>query len=214
MLVDIHNHTTWSDGDNTVNELVDRAASYNLQAIGISDHYEMLSGLDTYRQSILEAQKNYKTITVLAGTEIRIATLLSLIPDEIEMLNSLDYILIEHLEYQTNIPRTLKRLDAILASLKCGVGMAHLDIGKLGQHRNLVLDFIKEHQVFLDFNIESFFYQNVLSGFDNITDVLNRNIVIGIGSDTHSMDSNWNARLMVAHKYLKKISAISLEHRP
>lgn len=52
-LSDIHNHTAWSDGDNCIKDLVSRASKYELDKIGISDHYELVTNLDDYINGII-----------------------------------------------------------------------------------------------------------------------------------------------------------------
>jgi len=61
----------------------------------------------------------------------------------LDKLNALDYILIEHIEYQKNIVSVIGQLDQILESIQCSVGLAHLDLSRLGTFRRLMLEFIK-----------------------------------------------------------------------
>ncbi|HQC15322.1 PHP domain-containing protein, partial [Mesotoga prima] len=39
-MIDIHNHTTYSDGRNTVEEVIQSALKEGLQIVGISDHFD------------------------------------------------------------------------------------------------------------------------------------------------------------------------------
>ncbi|MFA6976991.1 MAG: PHP domain-containing protein, partial [Mesotoga sp.] len=39
-MIDIHNHTTFSDGRNTVEQVIQSAVEAGLQVIGLSDHFD------------------------------------------------------------------------------------------------------------------------------------------------------------------------------
>ncbi|WP_308410406.1 PHP domain-containing protein [Mesotoga sp. Brook.08.YT.4.2.5.1] len=43
MMIDIHNHTIFSDGRNTVEEVIQSASLKGLHVVGISDHFDLTS---------------------------------------------------------------------------------------------------------------------------------------------------------------------------
>lgn len=43
---DLHNHTLWSDGENTVGEVIDRAVVASVYQVGISDHFEVINDIE------------------------------------------------------------------------------------------------------------------------------------------------------------------------
>lgn len=82
MITSYHTHTTFSDGDNTVSEMVKAAVNARIGEIGISDHYVMppdgrnvswsmrLDGLPDYFNAIKEAQDAFTgKINVRYGLE-------------------------------------------------------------------------------------------------------------------------------------------------
>lgn len=77
---DLHMHTTWSDGNNTAQEMIDAAAKKGYSYLAITDHSKSLrigNGLDEQRllQHIKEIHtiaENYPKVHVLTGSEVDI----------------------------------------------------------------------------------------------------------------------------------------------
>ena len=44
MRTSYHNHTTWSDGEATLAEMIDGARRAGIEELGISDHYVLAPG--------------------------------------------------------------------------------------------------------------------------------------------------------------------------
>ncbi|MEW6142969.1 MAG: PHP domain-containing protein [Chloroflexota bacterium] len=65
MRVDLHTHTTASDGKLTPEQLIASAARLGINVLGISDH-DTVAGIP----AALETAKTYPTITVVPGVEI------------------------------------------------------------------------------------------------------------------------------------------------
>lgn len=210
---DIHNHTHWSDGDGTVEMLINRARKYHLQELGICDHYEAIEHKRTYNQAIRDEIKNLQDVKVVVGVEIRIGTLLRLSTEELNGLNLYDYILVENIEYQADIPDTLQKVKNLLNSLQCKIGFAHLDLERLGEHRKQVVDFMGQHNIFLDFNFEGTFYINLIQGYGQIEDVLVSGVEVVVGSDTHSIEEDWWTNLVAAHNYISNTCKALVEKR-
>lgn len=80
ILSNLHTHSVYSDGQNTMEEMVQRAVSLGLESIGISDHayapYDPdcsipAEKMDSYRREIFSLREAYKdVITVYAGLEV------------------------------------------------------------------------------------------------------------------------------------------------
>lgn len=200
---DLHNHTVHSDGDNMIGEIIGRAVTAGLSQLGISDHFEAIKDIEKYIKEIVLYRDKCQEIDILVGIEIRVQTLLGLTTQQIQYLGSkLDYMLIEDIEYRASIAEVLATLQPILNSMDCKVGWAHLDLERLGNARERVLEFTAANMMFIDFNIESTFYQNVLQGFEDVNDVLSRGIEIVVGSDTHSIEDEWLEGIRIAHKFI------------
>lgn len=205
---DLHNHTVWSDGENTVKQILDRAFQEGFCQVGISDHYEGISDIEKYLQEITSYKGKYKDLDVLVGVEIKVGTLLALNGKQVQWMGlRLDYLLIENLEYMHYVDEVLNKLEPIINKLKCKVGWAHLDLERLGELREQVLDFTANNQMFLDFNIASAFYENVLQGFEYIDDVVAKEIEVIVGSDTHSFKEEWLGCIRTAHGFMNDLKS-------
>ena len=78
-MIDIHNHTTFSDGRDSADEVVRSAAISGLQVIGISDHFDPYvsrqdvclqpNEIDAYVKELEELKDKYQ-IKLLSGLEI------------------------------------------------------------------------------------------------------------------------------------------------
>src|SRR6476646_1590060 len=81
MLTSLHNHTTWSDGEPTVAQLVAEAERLGLDEVGISDHYALtpdnrrvewsmpLPKLGEYVSELQRAKALARRVTVRLGVE-------------------------------------------------------------------------------------------------------------------------------------------------
>jgi DNA polymerase (family 10) len=121
IVCDAHMHTTYSDGKNTVQEMVDAARAAGLKQIGISDHIAnavygnaLMTEEDTRRawiNDIDEARRLNPDITILRGAEVDISVdgELSLPPN----IDDLDYIIASaHTVPHTNLTdRFLKAIQ-------------------------------------------------------------------------------------------------------
>lgn len=203
---DLHNHTVYSDGDNTIGEIIGRAVEAGLSQVGISDHFEAIKDVEKYIKEIVSYREGCQEIDILVGVEIRGQSLFWLTAEQIQCLGSkLNYLLIENLEYSYKINEVLDRLQSILNSMDCKVGWAHLDLEKLGNARERVLEFTAANRMFIDFNIESAFYQNVMQGFEQINDVLFQGVEIIVGSDTHGFEDEWLGYIRTAHEFIEDL---------
>lgn len=81
-MIDIHNHTTYSDGRNTVEEVIQSALKEGLQIVGISDHFDPYVAqevclqpeeVSVYLKEIRTLSEKYP-IKVLAGLELGLQT--------------------------------------------------------------------------------------------------------------------------------------------
>lgn len=135
-----HNHTTWSDGSFTPEEIVDKAVSCGFSEVGITDHYFTLKGvancvtddrLDDYIEMIAELKAKYEgTIRVLGGIEIDTS---AANPNRfdlpLEQLDRLDYVLFEYVDETRDY--ALSDLIRLRKRLSTDVGLAHPDVTAL-----------------------------------------------------------------------------------
>jgi len=98
---DLHMHSTWSDGRNTIEEMVEACAARGYEYMVISDHSKalaMTNGLDAYRlrlqwKEIEGIQRRHPEIRILRAMEIDILADGSLDLED-EMLAGLDLVLV------------------------------------------------------------------------------------------------------------------------
>lgn len=80
MLTSLHNHTTWSDGQPTIEEMIGGAQRLGITEIGISDHFVMhprqvvewsmpLDAFDDYVAALREAGSGTTDVTLRLGVE-------------------------------------------------------------------------------------------------------------------------------------------------
>ncbi|HEX3131840.1 MAG TPA: DNA polymerase/3'-5' exonuclease PolX [Thermoanaerobaculia bacterium] len=98
---DLHMHSVWSDGRNTIEEMVEACAARGYEYMVISDHSKalaMTNGLDAYRlreqwKEIAEVQARHPEIRILRSMEVDILADGSLDLED-EMLAGLDLVLV------------------------------------------------------------------------------------------------------------------------
>jgi DNA polymerase (family 10) len=128
---DLHMHSTWSDGRNSIEEMVEACAARGYEYMVISDHSKALSmvnGLDAYRLSqqwkeIDEVRARHPEIHVLRSMEVDILGDGSLDLED-EMLDGLDIVLVS-LHSRFDLPedqqteRVLRALEHPAVSVFC-----------------------------------------------------------------------------------------------
>jgi len=156
-----HIHTEkWSDGESTLEEIIQKAIDAELNEIGITDHYYTKkgvpkyvddTGIDEYLQEIEEWNRKSKNIRILAGLEIdtRPDKNLKITSLPFDKLNRLDYVLFEYVE---NGGYSLPKLIELRKNLTCEVGLAHPNIKKNFSHYKPeeLARMLKENNIFLD----------------------------------------------------------------
>jgi histidinol phosphatase-like PHP family hydrolase len=137
-MINLHNHTNYSDGRHSPRDIVEAAIRAGLTAVGISDHYRttrvrsLQSGnLEEYIEHVRRLALHYKDrIRVLAGVEIDAC------PERTEdlaylpagQLNKLDFILFENVQNEAAGGMGLWELFDMRKELRPPVGLAHNDI--------------------------------------------------------------------------------------
>ncbi|HAM79543.1 DNA polymerase/3'-5' exonuclease PolX [Ornithinibacillus bavariensis] len=119
---DLHMHTTWSDGAQTLEEMVNQARSIGYDYIAITDHSKHLrvaNGLDedrlrSQREEIMKLNEKYSDIHIFAGVEMDI------LPDGTldfsnDFLKEMDYVIgAIHSSFSQTEEQIMKRLYTAL----------------------------------------------------------------------------------------------------
>jgi DNA polymerase (family 10)/histidinol-phosphatase (PHP family) len=220
LIMDLHNHTEFSDGVNTIDEIIKNAIKYKISILGISDHYESIDSLSKYLKKLKYYQREYHDrITILKGVEIDISTLINCAPEENLIFSAFDYILIENTEYLADIEMFYDILRKYKKMYDIAFGLAHLDFVKLykkiGEKEFFeFFRFIENQNIFFEINTsyENVFYNNLL--YDRtkhqkiiLKKISDYNIEISVGSDTHSLDEYSHHRIVKGNEFAIEISS-------
>lgn len=217
-IMDLHNHSVWSDGENTICELAEHAKQTGLTALGICDHIFAqetkslnLSDGAEYLENINDIREDFEDdIKVFAGLEIPIAVLnQSLSDDIVDIFNKMDYVLIEDFAYLSNKADWMivkENLDKI----RCKKGMAHTI------PTTDALQFMIGNSLFWELNVNpAYDIFEIAQIYENkeamrLFESLNRNLItVSVGSDSHSLDEYPLGRIECANAivrdYLHKV---------
>ncbi|MHA1404757.1 MAG: PHP domain-containing protein [Candidatus Helarchaeota archaeon] len=189
VLYDFHIHSEWSDGDDSIIDIITATKEKGLEIIGINDHFSEIKasvphepeGLNDYLQDIHETAKEVAgDLIVLVGLEF------DAIPPEnldTKILERFDYILFEEF---FPLPK-IKKLCNWKKSLKNPlVGISHTNFAWPQQIFPKILTMIEEAGIFLEFNA------NYTNNFESLlkleTDsyLAKSKVPLSIGSDSHS----------------------------
>lgn len=138
-MLNLHNHTTFSDGAWTVQEILGAAARSGLSVIGISDHFAtskvhcvMPGELAQYAAAIREAARPYGgRLRVLAGAEIdSSAKRTDFSSIDLKALGALDYALFEYVEDGDADGMPLWEFLDVRKKVACKAGLAHNDFAR------------------------------------------------------------------------------------
>ncbi len=224
-LMNIHNHTCWSDGDNTPEEIIQNSLTLGMDVVGISDHLDDLKGYklsssNTHRyiKEVKDLSRKYP-IEVFCGVEVGIKYLLKANQSIYESCSQLDFVLIEDIEFLSD-SFELNALDNIISLFSCPVGLAHTNLIWLSQKYSAlgglryVIDFVKRNNLFWEINAS-----NVYGFFDNIiyrqfksedvqllSELRNASIKVAVGTDTHNLDALEKGRLFAANEIAREIN--------
>lgn len=163
----LHMHSTWTDGANTIEEMVQACQELGYEYCAITDHSQSTriaggltaTDLEKQWQEIEKVRQRVKGITLLRGMEVDILPDGSLdLPDEI--LQALDIVLVSvHSQLQMPAPQMTQRLLKALAHPAVDV-LAHPTARLINKRAPITVDLeavfqaAKEHEVALEVNAQ------------------------------------------------------------
>lgn len=203
--MNLHNHTTFSDGRYSPRQIIEAGVDFGLTHIAITDHYMTskvdsipFDGLLKYIDEINTLAKEFQDdITVLCGVEFdscKKRTDFSKI--EYEDINKLDLVLFEYVQNDIWNGMPLWELLRIRENIKCQVGLAHNDIGKNFSHTKYdeLIAVLEANKIFIELcpslrnsKLNTPYY-HFAEGFFEI--LRGSEVLISIGTDTHSNIKN------------------------
>ncbi len=195
---DLHVHTKWSDGVNSLEEMAFAAKSLGYEYLGICDHSKsqtLAHGLDADRlfsqiARIEEINKAQKGFRLLKGCEVDIKSDGSLdFPDEV--LKHLDFVTAAvHSGFKMTRQAMTARLATALENKYVKI-LAH-PTGRLLQKRapyevdlEAVFQVAAEHKIIMEINAHP---ARLDLGDTGILQALDHNLTFSIGTDAHSVD--------------------------
>ncbi|MEZ6255761.1 MAG: DNA polymerase/3'-5' exonuclease PolX [Patescibacteria group bacterium] len=194
---DLHTHTTYSDGTNSIEEMIQKAISLNYEYIGITDHgpsvhsrgrFEVLGIIDKRRDEISKLNEKYDNIKIFYGYEINLLADGEMsMPDD--LMKKLDYV-IAGLHTAFNQDKGTATRRVINAIENPNVFMIAHPSGRIINQRKAVeldweqvLDAAASTNTVLEINA----HPNRLDlAEDLVLEAVSKNIKLAINTDAHS----------------------------
>ncbi len=199
--INLHIHSTYSDGKSPIEKIIKKAISEGLEYIAITDHFtnswkaNIIPTLDTaykidkYLGEIEKLKEKNQNLIVLKGIEIDLGSSKEYI---LKYINPEEYdiILFEYLESIESIA-FIKSLLVLWGKIKSPnkpfplLGLAHFDPSYfLYQGLQVLINFLLENEIFVELNSSySQYYSRKYSLF--YEKVKEAGIIVSIGCDSH-----------------------------
>jgi len=206
--INLHIHSTFSDGKNTIRQIVESALNLNLDYIAITDHFtdswkewvsklKNIDKISEYLGEITECQ-NYlrdygKNLVVFKGLEVDLGSSAQFIRSNIHV-SKFDLILFEYLQdvdtiaFVKNIIDFWKRTLRNIGELPI-IGLAHFDPSFfIHDNLDILVSFLKDYSIYFEFNpsYPTYYSRQNEVFFAKLRD---NNIPVAIGCDSHNISS-------------------------
>jgi len=206
MLIDYHIHTSWSDGNYTIEEAVERAKEIGLSAIAITDHARKDSQwVPNYLKHLSNIKNKERELKIIKGIEVKIIDTSGEIDLNRNWLQNLDVVLvgvhkIPGVNDKNDLVRIKERIphiyaELILAAIKKvqlpkPTIIAHPGKYLRENHLNYIpreyweeiADEAKKNNKIIEYNTSSPLPKDFLQL------LISKNIKISIGSDAHKLE--------------------------
>jgi len=203
--LNLHIHSTYSDGKNSISQIVSSALDKGLDYICITDHFtnswkadiipnlNSLDKIEMYLEEIGQFQKylldEERQMALFKGIEIDLSSTEKFILNSISPAK-FDIIIFEYLESIEGISFIKKIINYWRKNSKNSkvfplIGLAHFEPSFFVINgMNILIDFLTQNQIFFEFNSSypQFYSQKYHSFFDQLK---KRNVLVSIGCDSH-----------------------------
>ncbi len=199
--MNLHNHSTFSDGIFAPEAIVRKAIAYGLNYVGITDHYLTRKvrsmdnyALERYIEAVGELKNQYsRDIRVLAGVEVdssRDRTNFDSV--RYDLLNSLDYVLFEYVNDDLWEGMHLWELFDIVKKIEVPCGLAHNDISRNFREidYDALLNVLEDSRIFVELSSSPRnskfgrpYYRFAVDFFGRLSGT---EVQVSIGTDTHT----------------------------
>ena len=222
IITDLHMHTTWSDGANSLSEMVEAVRNKGYSYMAITDHSQYLkvaNGLTPERllqqnAEIRELNKKYSDFDILSGTEMDILPDGSLDFDD-EVLGQLDFVIASiHSSFQQPREQIMER---ILTAMKNPlVDMIAHPTGRIVGQRDgydpdveQLLDWAKEYGKIVELNASPYRLDLAVEYLEMAQE---KGVPVAINTDAHAADQLEVMAIGVRHAqkaWLKKDNVVN-----
>lgn len=204
--MNLHVHSTYSDGKDSISKIIEKFISLDLQYIAITDHFSnswkkdiipTLNSADKINRYLIELsearnqiEQNKTDLRILKGIEIDLGSSLQYI-NRLITPSQFDVILFEYLETPESIgfvKNLLKGWKRNFAQEKLPIlGLAHFDPSNfIYGTLDLLITFLKDSQIYFEFNSRYSQYYSVK--YKPFFEKLRKhNIPVAVGADSHSV---------------------------
>ncbi len=198
--MNLHNHSTFSDGSFTPEFIIKKAIEYRLNYIAITDHYltsktrsmsdEVLENYITQMEELKEKYRN--RIRVLSGVEIDASRRTDFHRMRYDLLNSMDIVLFEYVNDDVWGGMHLWELFDVFDRIEVPIGLAHSDINVNFRDidYNALLQVLEDHGIFVELcpsqrnsKFGRPFYRFAVDFFRILSDT---DVMVSIGTDAHT----------------------------
>ena len=194
------NHSIYSDGDFTPEQIAAEASRGSLTHVAITDHFETAKvrrcltadGLDDYIREIKSLNERYcGSLRVLAGVEIDTNPErcdLQRLP--IDELNRLDLVLFEFVNDDWNGGSSLAEIAPLIDRIKVPCGLVHTDFARVfqGASPHDVAEMLASHDLFAEVNTASIYKRQGIPYYEQAERyyrAFHDKVRISIGTDAH-----------------------------
>ena len=207
--LNLHIHSKYSDGRNTISQIVSAALDKGLDYICITDHFtnswkadvipnlNSIAKIEMYLDEIDQFQKylhdEERQMALFKGIEIDLSSTEKFIVNNI-LPTRFDILLFEYLESIEGIFFIKKIINYWKGKTKNStdfplMGLAHFDPSFFAINgMTILIDLLTEHRIFFEFNTSypQFYSQKYRSFFDMLKE---RNVLVSIGCDSHHIST-------------------------
>jgi histidinol phosphatase-like PHP family hydrolase len=215
--INLHNHTTFSDGTATPEELVKAAINANIAVLAITDHYEYFwkirmepKNIRRYIDVLSHMKKKYAdNILLKSGLEVDCRR-----ADEkdfpYDQVSTLDLVLFERVYTMDDLRKLLRMRER----LRTKVGLAHPTFDGFHDPEELI-KLLETHKIFIELNTAVYDYDGIDDPprkycplfFETQEDFFKmlkgKHIEISVGSDSHNLEMVDD--LERAYKFIEKL---------